>query len=78
MKIIKLTSINDEAESIYVNVDHIGHMYEVKETVEWGKVVKKAYTKVGVDTHRNGGFEVKETVECIVKVTASIMYDTHG
>lgn len=66
MKLIKLTSIIDEAESIYVDVDHIGHMYEVKETVEYGKVVKKAYTKVGVDTHRNGGFEVKETVKSIV------------
>lgn len=70
MKIIKLTSINNEAESIYVNVDHIGHMYEVKETVEYGKVVKKAYTKVGVDTHRNGGFEVKEDVKSIVNMTA--------
>ena len=53
-------------------------MYEVKETVEWGKVVKKAYTKVGVDTHRNGGFEVKETVAYIVKVTASIVMCEHG
>lgn len=66
MKIIKLTSLESDS-NIYVNVDHIGHMYEVADTVEYGKVVKKAYTKVGVDTHRNGGFEVKETVENILE-----------
>jgi hypothetical protein len=66
MKIIKLTSSESDS-NIYVNVECIGHMYEVADTVECGKIVKKAYTKVGVNTHRNGGFEVKETVENIVK-----------
>ena len=67
---IKLTS---NSGSIYINVEHIGHMYEVKETVEYGKVVKKAHTKIGVATHNNGGFEVKETVKQIVKIITSRM-----
>ena len=64
MKMIKVTSISDGG-SIYINVEHIGHMYEVKD--------KMVYTKIGVVTHNNGGFEVKETVKQIVNIITSRM-----
>ena len=67
MKLIKLISANNTGD-IYINVEHIGHMYEVKEKVLYdGRVEKEAYTKIGTLTHNNGGFEVKETVKLIVK-----------
>lgn len=66
MKLIKLTSANNTGD-IYINVEHIGHMYEVKEKIEYGRVEKEAYTKIGTLTHNNGGFEVKETVKLIMK-----------
>lgn len=66
MKLIKLTSSNNTGD-IYINVEYIGHMYEVKETVEYGRVEVEAYTVIGVLTHNNGGFKVKETVKLIVK-----------
>ena len=73
MKMIKLTS-NSDSESIYINIEHIGHMYEVKEKVLYdGRVEKEAYTKIGTLTHNNGGFEVKETVKQIVKIITSRM-----
>ena len=72
MKMIKLTS-NSDGESIYINVEHIGHMYEVKDKMVYNSVEKKAHTKIGVVTHNNGGFEVKETVKQIVKIITSRM-----
>ena len=69
MKLIKLTSANNTG-SIYVNVEHIGHMYEVKDKVEYGKVTVERHTVVGVVTHNNGGFRVKETVKDIVKAAS--------
>jgi len=66
MKLIKLTSSNNTG-SIYINVEYIGHMYEVKEKVEYGKVKVEAHTVVGTVTHNNGGFKVKEKVELIMK-----------
>jgi len=59
-KFIKLTSANDGIP-MYVNVEHIGHIYEVKQETEYGRIVEEAYTRVGVVTHNNGGFKVKET-----------------
>jgi hypothetical protein len=69
MKLIKLTSINNTGD-IYVNVEHIGHMYEVKEKISYGRVEVEAHTVVGVVTHNNGGFRVKETVKLIVKAAS--------
>jgi len=68
MKMIKVTS-NSDGGSIYINVEHIGHMYEVKDKMVHNSFIieKKAHTKIGVVTHNNGGFEVKETVKQIVK-----------
>ncbi len=66
MKFIKLTSI--EGGLIVVNVAHIGHLYPINEKVEYGRVAKKAHTRLGVTTHNNGGFSVTETVDEIMKL----------
>ena len=70
MKLIKLTSANNTG-SIYINVEHIGHMYEVKEKVSYGRVEVEAHTMIGTLTHNNGGFKVKETVEQVLHIIES-------
>ena len=65
MKFIKLTNL--AGNPIYVNPEHIGHMYVISETSEYGKIKKEKHTRLGVTTHNNGGFEVKETPEEIIK-----------
>ena len=67
MKLIKLTTfyLNVE-EPLYVNPLHIGHMYEVPENAN--NRTKPKYTMVGVTTHNNGGFEVLESTEEIIKL----------
>jgi len=72
MKMIKVTS-NSDGGNIYINVEHIGHMYEVKDKMVHNSIEKKAHTKIGVTTHNNGGFEVKETVKQIVKQMGDIV-----
>ena len=62
MRIIKLTSLHDKAP-IYINIDVIGHIYEVKEEVKYGKVEKTKHTRIGALTHNNGGFIVVESVK---------------
>jgi hypothetical protein len=68
MKLIKLTSHKDDS-FIYVNINEIGHFYEVKESQMWhqGEPATKKHTVVGVTTHNNGGFKVKETTEEIIE-----------
>ncbi len=66
MKIIKLTSINKSP--IYINVEHIGHFYEIKDKIEYGRVTEAKHTRVGVTTHNNGGFKVIESVDKIIKI----------
>ena len=68
MKIIKLTSHKDDS-FIYVNINEIGHFNEVKESQMWhqGEPISKKHTVVGVTTHNNGGFKVKETPEEIIE-----------
>jgi hypothetical protein len=51
-----------------VNVVHIGHFYPVDKKVEYGKITKKAHTRLGVTTHNNGGFSVTETVDEIISL----------
>jgi hypothetical protein len=67
MKLIKLTSHKDDS-FIYVNINEIGHFYEVKESQMWhgGEPTTKKHTVVGVKTH-NDGFRVKETPEEILE-----------
>ena len=68
MKIIKLTSSNDK-KPIYINLDMIGHFYDVEETQSNGIVkAQNKHTRVGVVTHRNGGFEVVEDSNRIIKL----------
>lgn len=64
MKLIKLTFAN-RREFLYVNPDHIGHCYRVPEETEYSKVIAE-HTRLGVTTHNNGGFVVKETPEQII------------
>lgn len=68
MKLIKLTSHKDDS-FIYVNINEIGHFNEVKESQMWhqGEPISKKHTVVGVMTHNNGGFKVKETPEEILE-----------
>ena len=54
MKIIKLTSHYDGSD-VYLNVDYIGHFYRGDN-----------FTAVGLTTHNNGGFKVKETPQEIL------------
>jgi predicted heme/steroid binding protein len=76
MKLIKLTSHSDDSP-IYININEIGHIYEVKQSDDWfegkpiaywfeGKPIVEKFTRVGVTTH-NDGFRVKETPEKIIE-----------
>ena len=58
MKTIKLTNANGGG-AIYINIEQIGHYYDNK---------TKNNTTVGVTTHNNGGFNVKETAIEIYKM----------
>lgn len=67
MKIIELTNYNNN-EAIYINIDYIGDFLEVTDTLNGRKT--NVYTRVGVLTHNNGGFRVKETPkEIMVKLS---------
>jgi hypothetical protein len=66
MKVIKLTNL--EKKPIYINIDMIGHFYEVAETMSYGSVDKPKHTRIGVTTHNNGGFSVSESIEKILKL----------
>jgi hypothetical protein len=68
---IQLTSTSTN-KPIYINTEMIGHMYEVPAKKEYGKEVKEAYTKIGVTTHNNGGFEVAEDIIQIMKLVGII------
>lgn len=64
MKIIKLTSFKNNSP-VYINVDHIGDFFGTEKICyTTGKV--SSYTRVGVTTHNNGGFQVQETPEEIL------------
>ena len=66
MKVIKLTDLRKDP--IYINIEMIGHFYEVEEKKDYGSVTKVAHTRLGVVTHNNGGFEVIETANEIMKL----------
>jgi hypothetical protein len=63
-----LTSHSDDSP-IYININEIGHIYEVKQSEDWfqGKPIVEKFTRVGVKTHNDGGFKVKETPEEIIE-----------
>jgi len=67
MKFIKVTSLSNK-KPIYINVEEIGHFYRVPEKMEYGRVEKEEFTSIGVTTHNNGGFEIIETPEMLLKL----------
>lgn len=67
MKLIKLTSASDK-KPVYINIECIGHIYEVPDKLVYNSIGKKAHTRVGVTTHNNGGFEIVENISQIVKL----------
>ena len=67
MKLIKVTSAAD-SKPIYINVTQIGHIYEVEATYDYGRLKEEKHTRMGVTTHNNGGFKVKETMKQIMKM----------
>ena len=68
MKLIKLTSHSGNSP-IYINIDEIGHFNEGEVSkMNYNGVSKpEKFTTVGVTTHNNGGFRVKETPEEIIE-----------
>jgi hypothetical protein len=60
MRTIKVTTLSDK-KSIYINIDMIGHLYEVEEK-DFNREPKK-YTVIGTTTHNNGGFKVIESIQ---------------
>jgi hypothetical protein len=68
MRIIKLTSTSPDKSLIYINVEQIGHFYEVEDKMEYGRVTELKHTRMGVATHNNGGFKVTESVSKILKL----------
>ena len=70
MKLIKLTDRKDSS-NIYVNIDHIGHFYQI-ERLNYDQHVDEVYTLIGVTTHNNGGFDVKETPSQIIEMCNEI------
>ena len=60
MRTIRVTTLSDK-KSIYINIDMIGHLYEVEEK-DFNREPKK-YTVIGTTTHNNGGFKVIESIQ---------------
>jgi hypothetical protein len=60
MKTIRVTTLSDK-KPIYINIDMIGHLYEMEEN-DFNRETKK-YTVIGTTTHNNGGFKVIESIQ---------------
>ncbi len=61
MKFITLT-MRYPSDPLRINIEMIGHYYPVVKTNDYSKE-KSQFTRVGMLTHNNGGFDVKETPE---------------
>ena len=69
MWIIKVTSLKNK-KPIYINIDMIGHFYEVEEEIKYGRVETPKHTVIGTTTHNNGGFKVTESIkEIAMRIT---------
>ena len=84
MWMIKVTPLKGN-NPIYININQIGHFYEVEETSSYGSVDKPEHTKISTTTHNNGGLSVTETVDEIMKsynhieeIRSSLDYDIDG
>jgi len=67
MHVIKVTSLHTKTP-IYINVDMIGHFYEVEAEINLGKITKEKHTVIGSITHSNGGFKVLESLKEIAQL----------
>lgn len=67
MRIIKLTPTQFDGD-LFINIDHIGDFHTSETDLRHiGKGIA-TYTRVGVTTHNNGGFKVRETPEQIIEL----------
>jgi hypothetical protein len=66
-RFIKVTSLSNK-ESIYVNVEELGHFYRVPEKMNFGSVEEVEHTRMGVTTHNNGGFMIVETPKEVLEL----------
>lgn len=71
MYLLKLTSTLDN-KPVYISVEHVGHFYRVEAKIEYGHITEPAHTRIGVTTHNNGGFKVKETCDEIIEQLNSL------
>lgn len=67
MWVIKVTSMYTKT-TIYINVDTIGHMYEVEADINLGATTVPKHTVIGTTTHGNGGFKVLESLKEIAQL----------
>ena len=67
MKLIKLTNLSD-SKPIYVNIDQIGFIYQVSAKMNYGKEETPTHTRVSIASHNNGGLEVAEDIEQILRM----------
>jgi hypothetical protein len=72
MKIIALTS-NLDGKLVYINVDTIGHIFDVEKKESYEK--HEIYTVVGTTCHNNGGFKIKENTKTILKMISDDKYN---
>jgi hypothetical protein len=71
MTFIKLTNCHNRTspKSVYVNIEQIGHMYQVTKKIEYSNPEQNfTHTILGVTTHNNGGFDILETPEEILEL----------
>ena len=66
-KFILVHSYRNDGE-IYINIDHIGHIYWNPQKIQYGRIEEESHTTIGVTTHNNGGLRVKETPKEIFKL----------
>lgn len=64
---IKLTMTGLEPTEIFINVDHIAHIYHVKAIIQFGPSQADAYTRIGVTTN-SGGFKVTESLDQVLEL----------
>ena len=62
MRLIELTNIYSTPKPVFVNVKHIGAFSRSHDRD------KGEYTNLGVTTHNNGGYYIKETPEEIIEL----------
>ncbi len=57
-----------KGDEIYINIEHIGHVYWNPPKIEYGRIADEGHTVIGVTTHNNGGLRVRETPKQIFEL----------